>query len=85
MKLLDILHSKEKIVIVSVSPQSVASLAAFLELSQIETFLKIATYFKALGVRYVLDTSSGGDISLLESRKEFLERFACFLLSDPTH
>lgn len=73
-KLLEILRSNEKLVMVSLSPQSVASLAGFLDLSQIETFLKIATFFKSLGVHYVLDTSAGGDISLIESRREFMER-----------
>lgn len=72
---MEVLQFKEKMVVVSLSPQSVASLAGYLNLTQTETFLKIATHLKGLGVQYVLDTSSGEDISLLESRREFLERF----------
>lgn len=67
--------------VVSLSPQSVASLASFLDLSQMETFLKIATFFKSLGVHYVLDLSAGGDISLIESRREFMERYECALVA----
>lgn len=65
-------------VIVSVSPQSRASLAAFLGLSVDATFRKVTHFLHALGVRAVLDTSASRDLSLLETAEEFVARYrAC--------
>lgn len=36
---------------------------------------KLKSYFKGLGVGLVLDSRFGGDIALLESAAEFVERF----------
>lgn len=64
-----------KTVIVSVSPQSRASLAVLHGLSASETLGKLVTYMKALGVRAVLDTSTSRDLALLESAQEFMARY----------
>lgn len=40
----------------------------------IECFLRIASVLKQLGVSYVIDASSGGDVALVEAREEFLQR-----------
>ena len=61
-------------VVVAISPQSRASLAHKLDMSSEELFLRLASMFKALGVTYVVDTSSAGDISLIEAGEEFLRR-----------
>jgi iron only hydrogenase large subunit-like protein len=61
-------------IIVIISPNSRASIADYLHLSPSETFLRIATVLKSLGIRYVFDASSAGDIALLESREEFMMR-----------
>uniref|UniRef100_A0A3B1IFP5 Nuclear prelamin A recognition factor-like n=1 Tax=Astyanax mexicanus TaxID=7994 RepID=A0A3B1IFP5_ASTMX len=64
------------VVVVSVSPQSRASLAARYGLSSSETARRLTAFFKNLGVQYVFDTGFSRTFSLLESQREFLERFA---------
>jgi iron only hydrogenase large subunit-like protein len=79
-KLLDKLASGDgSVVVVAISPQSRASIAGFIadqgaEMSPVEAFLKIASALKALGVYYVIDTASAGDVALVEAREEFLHR-----------
>jgi len=64
-----------KTVIVSVSPQSRASLAAFFGLSQSQVLRKLAALFKSMGVKAVYDTSSSRDLSLIEACNEFVSRY----------
>lgn len=64
-----------KIVIVSVSPQSRASLAAHYDLTSTDAGRRLTAFFKGLGVHHVFDTSFSRTFSLLESQREFVERF----------
>lgn len=64
-----------KTVIVSVSPQSRASLAVFHNLSASDTLGKLVCFLKGLGVKAVLDTSTSRDLALLESAQEFIARY----------
>ena len=76
-KFFNVLNLSKKFVVVTLSPQSVSSLAAFMNApSIIDTFLRLSTYLKSLGVKYVLDASAGGDIVLMEAREEFIYRLA---------
>ncbi|XP_063710912.1 cytosolic Fe-S cluster assembly factor narfl-like isoform X2 [Symsagittifera roscoffensis] len=59
----------------TVSPQSVASLAAFYSDDFISTAERISFYLKSIGVDYVFDSNIGRNLTLLESGKEFVERF----------
>ncbi|XP_072549629.1 cytosolic Fe-S cluster assembly factor narfl [Salminus brasiliensis] len=68
--------AEKKVVVVSVSPQSRASLAARYSLSSSETARRLTAFFKNLGVHYVFDTGFSRTFSLLESQREFLKRFA---------
>ncbi|XP_029997519.1 cytosolic Fe-S cluster assembly factor narfl [Sphaeramia orbicularis] len=68
-------ETEHKVVVVSVSPQSRASLAAYYDLSSSETGRRLTSFFKGLGVHHVFDTSFSRTFSLLESQKEFVERF----------
>lgn len=68
-------ETEQKTVVVSVSPQSRASLAAHFDLSSSETGRRLTSYFKGLGVHHVFDTSFSRTFSLLESQREFVERF----------
>ena len=61
-------------VIVAMSPQSRASLASQLGMSSKDTFLRVATLLKRIGVTYVVDVASAADISLIEAREEFMMR-----------
>ena len=62
-------------VIMSVSPQSRASLAVLHKLSPSETLGKLVCFLKALGVKAVLDISTSRDLALLESAQEFIARY----------
>ena len=64
-----------KTVIVSVSPQSRASLGVLHQQSPAETAGKLAHFLKSLGAKLVLDTTSSRDIALLEAAQEFLARY----------
>ncbi|OXB81894.1 UNVERIFIED_CONTAM: hypothetical protein H355_015091 [Colinus virginianus] len=67
--------SEQKLVVVSVSPQSRASLAAKCKMSVLETAKKLTAFLKSQGVHYVFDTTFSRNFSLLESQKEFVKRF----------
>ncbi|XP_016094011.1 cytosolic Fe-S cluster assembly factor narfl isoform X1 [Sinocyclocheilus grahami] len=67
--------SEQKVVVVSVSPQSRASLAAHYGLSSSEVARRLTSFLKNLGVHHVFDTGFSRSFSLLESQREFLERF----------
>ncbi|XP_034449706.1 cytosolic Fe-S cluster assembly factor narfl isoform X2 [Hippoglossus hippoglossus] len=64
----------QKVVVVSVSPQSRASLAAHYNLSSGEAGTRLTSFFKSIGVHHVFDTSFSRTFSLLESQREFVER-----------
>lgn len=67
-------HPERLVVVVSLSPQSVASLAAYYNLQSDECATKLAFYLKELGAKVVVDTSWARDISLLETAAEFIEK-----------
>ncbi|WAR14777.1 CIAO3-like protein [Mya arenaria] len=60
-----------KVVVVSISPQARASLAAKYGLSMEEAAYKLTAFFKNLGVDYVFDTTFSRSFSLIESCREF--------------
>ncbi|XP_024963408.1 protein NAR1 isoform X2 [Cynara cardunculus var. scolymus] len=64
-----------KTVIVSLSPQSRASIAVHYGLSPVQVFRKLITLFKSLGVKAVFDTSCSRDLTLIESCNEFISRY----------
>ncbi|XP_007955657.1 cytosolic iron-sulfur assembly component 3 [Orycteropus afer afer] len=66
---------QQKLVVVSVSPQSTASLAARFQLSPSDTARKLTSFFKKIGVHYVFDTAFSRNFSLIESQREFVQRF----------
>ncbi|CAA3030689.1 NAR1 [Olea europaea subsp. europaea] len=66
---------KGKAVIVSLSPQSRASIAVHFGLSSLQVLSKLTTFFKSLGVKAVFDTSSSRDLTLIESCNEFITRY----------
>lgn len=62
-------------VVVSVSPQSRAALAALHGLPPAAAQARLTAFLKALGVRTVLDAAAGRDLALLEAAAEFVARF----------
>ncbi|KAK2978517.1 hypothetical protein RJ640_010163, partial [Escallonia rubra] len=67
--------NRGKAVIVSLSPQSRASLAAYFGLTPLQVFRKLTTLFKSLGVKAMFDTSCSRDLTLIESCNEFISRY----------
>ncbi|PON90260.1 Iron hydrogenase, subset [Trema orientale] len=66
---------KGKVVIVSLSPQSRASLAVHFGISPLQVLKKLTTFFKSLGVKAVFDTSCSRDLTIIESCNEFITRY----------
>ncbi|KAJ3156097.1 hypothetical protein HDU86_004065 [Geranomyces michiganensis] len=65
-----------RVVVVSVSPQSRASMAAKYNLSPLDVWKRLLWFFKTfLGVHYVFDTAFSRDFALIESAKEFVRRY----------
>ncbi|KAL1924751.1 uncharacterized protein VTP21DRAFT_4405 [Calcarisporiella thermophila] len=62
-------------VVISISPQSRASIAARHRLSPQQVARRLTWFLKQLGVHYVLDTSFSRDFSLVESAREFVDRY----------
>lgn len=64
------------IYVVSVSPQTIASLSASTGFTMEEVYFKLNTLFtKKLGIDYFFDTNFSRDISLIEQANEFVNRF----------
>eukprot|EP00850_Spirogloea_muscicola_P012867 SM000085S23217 [mRNA] locus=s85:102393:106718:- [translate_table: standard] len=69
------IQAGDKAVIVSLSPQTRASLAVYYGVTALQAFRKLTTYLKSLGVRAVFDTSCSRDLVLLEASEEFVARY----------
>ncbi|KAJ8413659.1 hypothetical protein AAFF_G00081660 [Aldrovandia affinis] len=67
--------TEQTVVVVSVSPQARASLAARFGLSSTDAGRRLTAFFKKLGVHHVFDTGFSRTFSLLESQREFVERY----------
>ncbi|KAG7019383.1 Protein NAR1, partial [Cucurbita argyrosperma subsp. argyrosperma] len=67
--------NKGKVVIVSLSPQSRASLAVHFGISPLKVFQKLTTFFKSMGVKAIFDTSCSRDLTLIEACNEFIARY----------
>ena len=67
---------KIRAVVVTVAPQSRASLAAVAGLDALEAARRLTGFFKSIGVARVFDAAAARDVSLLETGEEFCARFA---------
>ncbi|EGC38890.1 hypothetical protein DICPUDRAFT_27887 [Dictyostelium purpureum] len=67
--------SDKKTIVVTLSPQSRASLAAYYKISTLQVIKKLKTFFKSLNIDYLFDSSFSRDFSLLESAAEFVARY----------
>lgn len=78
---------KIKAIIVTVSQQTILSLAIAYNLELEKCVSYLAGYLKSLGVDYVLDTKISDDLALIECRNEFCERFKSVTIDsdDKTH
>ncbi|XP_057257387.1 nuclear prelamin A recognition factor isoform X2 [Pezoporus wallicus] len=67
--------SKHKVLAVSICPQSLPYFAAKFNLSVNDAAKRLCGFLKSLGVHYVFDTTIAADFSLLESQREFVQRY----------
>ncbi len=56
--------------VVTVSQESLASLAAHFSLPLLSTFRRLITLFVSLGATHVLDAAFGNDLALLQTRQQ---------------
>ncbi|XP_018617547.2 nuclear prelamin A recognition factor isoform X2 [Scleropages formosus] len=66
--------SKHKVVVVSVSPQSLPFFAVKFHLDIPQAAQKVCGFLKSIGVHHVFDTTVAAGFSILESQKEFVQR-----------
>lgn len=67
-------------IVISISPQSRASLAAKYRLTPLQVHHKLVYFFKHfLGAHHVFDTAFTQDLSLVESAREFVDRFKQYM------
>ncbi|CAI7836982.1 unnamed protein product [Closterium sp. NIES-53] len=64
-----------KVVVVSLSPQSRAALAAHYKITPLQAFRKLTSFLHSLGVAAVFDTSASRDVTLIEACHEFVCAF----------
>ena len=70
-----ILNETDKLVVVSISPQTRASIASHFNITLAEAQKRLVLLFNKIGIKYVYDSSFSRDFSLLESREEFVEKY----------
>lgn len=68
-------ESKHKVLVVSISPQSVTYFAAKHSISVSDVIQRLSGFLKSLGAHYVFNMMLAADFSLLESQREFVQRF----------
>lgn len=66
---------RRKVVVVSVSPQSLSSLAVRYNMSISAIAARLSTFLRRLGVHYVLDTVFARDLALRETAQEMIVRY----------
>uniref|UniRef100_A0A3B3QEI7 Nuclear prelamin A recognition factor n=1 Tax=Paramormyrops kingsleyae TaxID=1676925 RepID=A0A3B3QEI7_9TELE len=67
--------SEHKVLAVSVCPQSLPFFSVKFHLDVPQAAQKLCGFLKSLGVHYVFDTTVAAGFSILESQKDFIQRF----------
>mmetsp|Transcript_16155 Transcript_16155/g.20033 ORF Transcript_16155/g.20033 Transcript_16155/m.20033 type:complete len:574 (-) Transcript_16155:227-1948(-) len=67
--------SKYEAIVVTISTQTLASLAVHFGCSSMEARKKVSAFLEGLGVHHLIDSGCAGDIALLEAGAEFLHRY----------
>ncbi|KAM4524033.1 nuclear prelamin A recognition factor [Odontesthes bonariensis] len=67
--------SKHKVLVASVCPQSLPFFAVKFGLDITEATQKLCSFLKGLGVHFVFDTPVAAGFSILETQKEFIQRY----------
>ena len=69
------LATEKKLLVASIAPQCVASMAAFHKISPISMRRKLKTFVQSFGFETLIDTSIAREISLVQSAREFESRW----------
>jgi len=77
-------NNQDQTVVASLNQQSMSSLAVHFHLTPEQTFGKLKTFFKYIGVNYMFSMTPMRDISLIEVAKEFIDRRTRSTLGDTT-
>ncbi|KAM3591656.1 uncharacterized protein V6R79_005370 [Siganus canaliculatus] len=67
--------SKHKVLVASLCPQSLPFFAVKFGVDVTEAAHKLCGFLKSLGVQYVFDTTLAAGFSIIESQKEFIQRY----------
>ncbi|XP_012719535.3 nuclear prelamin A recognition factor [Fundulus heteroclitus] len=67
--------SKHRVVVASVCPQSLPFFAVQFGLDVTEAAQKLCSFLKSVGVTFVFDTTVAAGFSILETQKEFIQRY----------
>jgi len=68
------LGSEDELIVLTISQQSIASIATKYNLSLKSAYGKLTTLFRMLGVSHVFETSVARDIGLVSAAEEFVSR-----------
>ncbi len=68
-------QNEKKTVVVSLSPQSIISLAVKYKIGIDQMARKLGTFMRSIGVHYVFDTVFARKLALTEIANEFVSRF----------
>ena len=60
--------------VASISPQSLASIAAKFSMEMEECITRLVSFFKVISFHYVFDTDLARNIGLIEMEEEFVNR-----------
>ncbi|KAG7271220.1 hypothetical protein CRUP_003397, partial [Coryphaenoides rupestris] len=67
--------AEHKVLVVSLCPQSLPFFAVKFDLDIAEATRKLCSFLKGLGVQHVFDTTVAAGFSILESQREFVQRY----------
>lgn len=67
--------TEHKVLVVTLCPQSLPFFAVKFDLDITEATHKLCGFFKSLGVQFVFDTAVAAGFSILESQREFVQRY----------
>lgn len=76
MRVINRTENKPKVFVVSISPQTLASLATSTQMTMTQAYFRLNTLFsRYFGVKYVFDITHARDVALWESSVEFVSKW----------
>lgn len=76
MRVLNRTENRPKVIVVSISPQTLASMATSTHMTMTQAYFRLNTLFtRYFGVKYVFDITHARDVALYESAIEFVSKW----------